>query len=424
MRTQRNIHFIYSAQLQGGVLIYVLILLTLISSMLLIAIWAAGLGKQAQYRVYHQSLASDNLQSGLTYYTHKIRGGTWEGQLYEDDADSVSVVEEQWGLWSLLLTSASYERAKDSVAAFVGCDMNPRRKEALYLANLGQPLMVSGNTELSGGLRLPAQGIQSARVNSVGFLGSSLYSGETFRSSQNLPKLRFTQLEAIASMIRLIQPSGNSGTSQTLSGEIRQSWFEPMRVEQNQSKIILGNDCSFSGKMLIISSEEIEVQPGAELQHVILLAPVIRFLPGFSGTVQAFASSMVELDSMVHLQYPSAVLLLPQWEVPSLRIGRRAKLEGVCVMLPLIREEKPELGSGYIAEGAEIWGLSHLDGSIDFRGIHHGSLAVKSFSYDGTSRIYRNTLVDARIDRQISDQYIVPIWDESTGPWKIMSWLP
>lgn len=424
MRTQGYKDSFVSARLRGGVLIYVLILLTLISSILLVAIWANGLGRQAQYRVFHQSLASDNLQSGLTYYTHKIQGGTWEGQLYEEEADSIWVEEESWGLWSLLLTRASHEQARDSVAALAGCQMNPKRAEALYLASLGQPLMISGQTSLSGGLRLPAQGIQAVRVNGQGFLGNSLYSGETSRSGKELPTLRFTRLEEVSEMVRLIQPSGHSGIEETLSGDIRNPWFGPMQVAQYRHKVVLSHDCSFTGKILIISSEEIEVEAGADLEHVILLAPVIHFLSGFSGVVQAIASHTMELDSMVSLRYPSAVMLLPQWEVPSLRIGRKAKLQGVCAMLPLVREGKPELGSAYIGEGAEIWGMSHLDGSVDFRGIHHGSLAVKSFSYDGTSKLYRNTLVNARIDRQISDQFMVPIWDGAIGPWNIITWLP
>lgn len=424
MKTEQAQPFGNHKRLSGGVLIYVLILLTLISSMLLVAIWAAGLGKQAQYRVYHQSLANDNLESGLTYYSHKIRGGDWEGQLYEEEADSIKIREEYWGLYSLLLAEATHERAKDSIAAFAGCDMNPRRKEALYLANLGQPLMISGNTQLSGGLRLPAQGIQSARINGTGFQGSALYAGETYRSGKNLPRLRFLQLEAISSMLGLTLSSGASGASETLEGELKQSWFEPMRVEQSSGKMILGNSCSFEGKILLVSSEEIEISPGAKLENLILVAPVIRFQSGFTGTVQAFASAMIELDSMVELQYPSALMLLPQVEVPSLRIGKRSTLEGVCAMMPLKLEDTPELGSGYIAEEAEIWGMSHLEGTIDFRGIHHGSLAVKAFSFDGTSRMYRNTLVNARIDGQISEKYAVPLWEGSTSPWRIMKWLP
>jgi hypothetical protein len=75
--------------------------------------------------------------------------------------------------------------------AFIGSTFNKNNRTGLYLADDQHPLVVVGNTYISGKNYLPKQGIKPVVISGVRYNGNQLVYGKTSESEQRLPTLSF-----------------------------------------------------------------------------------------------------------------------------------------------------------------------------------------------------------------------------------------
>ncbi|MEL7533119.1 MAG: hypothetical protein AAFN10_17515, partial [Bacteroidota bacterium] len=159
-------------KLQGGALIYVVLLSLVICTLLSTYLVVNTQQHSFAERLYHQQLAQRNLQSGLNlqlaygdpFSTSKIA-------LFDSEIDSFYAQSEPWGLFQLIHARATHASQSASRSALLGQEIPKRFDFSLYLSDKGQSLSVLGKTHLQGKLSLPNGGVKKAFIGNISFAG-------------------------------------------------------------------------------------------------------------------------------------------------------------------------------------------------------------------------------------------------------------
>ena len=376
----------------------------------LIGTGCAGLLLFEQYQVMDRldrdqsQRVIDNLESGIELLLQPeydlAPGEVRFLDLYDDDRDSLRLERKIWGLIEVGLVE-SFSRGKRMRQAYMlGNELKPSTSYALYLADHRQPLALCGETVIRGKALLPASGVKRAYIEGKTFHGDSLIYGQRKVSQRTLPPL---EEEKLVTLDRLIDGSFQPQDS-IISGLDEfpvnpPSFFGPAWVVQMMGSAPLPEGVG-RGQLLVWSDREIEVGPETALDGIILVAPIIRFNPGFSGTAQAIARDTIIVEEDVHLNYPSILAVRHKARSgldQSILIKAGSRVEGRVLLTQRDNADRfPALLK--LEKGAQIVGQVYVRGTVDLQGDVIGQLTCDRFRLKTPSSVYQNHLLDVRVD--------------------------
>lgn len=357
-----------------------------------------------------------NCESGINLFlTTYSDSDSLITDLYGKGVDSVKVMREPWGLYDLVLCEA--KRRKATFRGVVLCG-EPARKQvstAVYLPDNISPLSLSGSSSITGDCFLPAARIKRGHIEGKAFVGGELVNGTIEESDYDIPPLASyieTRFENSLSF------SGPLLDISELKGDtLAVSFFDQKQVFYSPKAVRLSN-LSLSGKIVILSAEQITIDGSCRLENIILIAPSVIFNEGFSGSCQVFSNEKIELKHNVSLKYPSVLLLIGiSVNMPSIEM-ENSRFEGLIV------DNSIAMSNSFVnIKNSEVTGVIYARNYCGISGKLKGSVYANEFLLRTSSSTYTNHLLDCEINLSLleDDVLIPPIFDTESKT--IVTWL-
>jgi hypothetical protein len=340
--------------------------------------------------------------------------------LFESAGDSVCIKKENWGIFSIASVVASYKGKRKIKNFFFGAGIISPLDGCLYIADHKTPLLLVGNTRLTGDAFLPPAGIRPGYIDQRGFDHEKLINGKVRDADDSLP---FIDQRLIARLTNVPRGPIESYLSDTMD----RSFSDTPRTIYMKNQTLL-SACRISGHILILSDSAVRISADAKLENVIVSAPVIEVDPGFSGAVQLQASDSIILHNDCHLRYPSALILFKKSGAsfqPKIRIGENCDLTGV-VLSHCPGPDRNDLIKTYVELGRNsvVTGYIYASGSLELKGSVHGTVLADQFISKFNFSILVNYLVDVEIDRSaLPSSFTGPHIFTNPGQNKVIQWV-
>ncbi|MEM6723843.1 MAG: hypothetical protein AAF598_07375 [Bacteroidota bacterium] len=343
--------------------------------------------------------------------------------VHENQRDSVYLGTDQWGLmaysWSNIPGNSNLGVVPISKTGFWNFPSPPQfRQVALYLADQNRLLAMVGNARIAGTAYLPKAGARRGSIHGQHFHGQRFVEGETKISKYQLPSIDLD----VKRHLQYLKTKARTLSTSPYQSTIQQSFLDSTYVLRSAEWNL--NQVNWSGKIWVVATDSIVVNADANLDQVILMAPSIRFKGGFKGSVQAFASQQLIVETGVQLNYPSILGFLdedPQ-EKGQFTIASKAKIQGlIWAEANFISGKKASI---HLHESGEVEGWIYTKLPIDLAGTIKGSLFCERLFVKRDGALYDNHLLDGQLLVHQRNQWLDwPLMRAGQGVEKqIMQW--
>ncbi|MFK6999636.1 hypothetical protein [Flavobacterium oreochromis] len=343
-------------------------------------------------------------------------GEKLKNEVYEVDEPIIyqhSFHTQVHGLFTVLSAQSIFKNDTVSSTHLVGS--YTKNKTALYVSNFSQKLSYTGNVFIDGDCAIPSPNIETAYLINQ---PSNLKINEKKRlSSFNLPPLQ-SQFNTLFNNQKTIKTTLNSFDQD--NKKYYYNSFVSTTKEVNVPSTITG--ATYKGNLILTNKDSIRIEANNTLEDVILMAPKITLCKGFKGTLQAFASNKIIIESNVFLTYPSVVCI--KNEVPaesSITIKENSKILGSIILFGNQLEDISK-NSISVHKNTLIIGDIYCTGKVDFQATLYGSLYANKVFHQTQSAIYDNLIGNATINLYKKPSYYigVPLFNNTTTSYGII----
>jgi hypothetical protein len=244
---------------------------------------------------------------------------------------SLRINKQPWGLFEILKSTVTIGNDSLSLIILAAPCVSP--DTVLVIGHQDGPMAYTGQIQLQGHLRLRHPDLKAAS-----FVGSSSlqFTGKADTNSHESGKVRmYYDFTGLAEW--LLSESSTGIFDFNLAPKQLDLPFEVgARVFYSSDDLTL-RDLKFRGKIIIASASRIEVQKSSELDHCILIAPVIRIHSGSASRIQAIARDSIIVEAGALLQYPSVLLLASDSQAvlqPAIVMKQKSTVEGLVIISP------------------------------------------------------------------------------------------
>ncbi len=366
----------------------------------------------------------DNAASGIALLMADRETAYPEGtvaDLFGEQNDSVALRRMDWGAFEVALAKAFSGDRHVTKAAQYGYPPTGPGGAALYLADAGSPLVVSGSTTLRGLCYLPEAGVRSGYIDNQPFAGRSLVDGALRKSTTTLPSLNTRVIGAIRTLLRT-----GGGVAEAVpadTGTVSRSFLEPTLVIRHRAPLYLTG--RYRGNIIISSDTVVRIAGHAELNDVIVLAPDVRIEQGFTGTVQVFATDTLAVAEACRLNYPSVLGLVKEanrGRQAVLTLGKSAVLSGMAFTVQADGDAGQTLLR--LEEHSRVEGQVYAAGYAELKGSVWGGVICRKLLLKTPVSVFENCLLNSSIDNgKRSAYYVGPVLLPSEKGGKVVKWL-
>ncbi len=414
-------------RLQGGSLLYVLMMILIISGLMSAYVLVNSYQLTLLDKMYSEELARENIHSGLKLFLNSpfTPGDSAVRPLFQTNLDTSYLSTEAWGLLGLVEVSGKHSYAQVTRWALVGQALSADRQSALFLDDQKSSLVLAGNTLLRGTVFVPAAGIKKGTVGRKGFEREELVEGLQKSSLGKELSMNHILLTTVGDSLKvLVEDTASTETYYLRKVEVDQPWEEDSYLIRSQHNLIL-DESSLRGKCIIHTPGEILVKANSQLEHTQLYAKRIRFEEGFEGSCQAFATEGLELGKDVNLEYPSMIGLFKSGKgAIRLRLLDNARLEGAVIMSEKLLGGEPQRDDFiWISPSSKVWGMIDISYGLSLRGKVYGHTHVGQFLLRTAGATYKNYLMDSELNfSELHRDYVGPFVDSDSKS-KLLRWL-
>lgn len=343
-------------------------------------------------------------------------------QYIHTNGDTSEIIHRQWGAFSLICSETHKFPLSKKRSALVGMVQMPQLP-CFYLPGNSSGLKITGETHIEGTVYVPNAQVERAYIAGKNYPYSELVFGKIEKAETGLPPLKKQWSDLQASLF-----TGTTKSQPFMARDSSYSFHNPTTYFQQLAPIVISN--AISGNVIIHSFDSIFVEAQSQLNNVILIAPVVRFETGFSGTVQVLAHERVVCEKDVRLLYPSVIALneLQQRNENNRRsilLEENAQVLG-GILITTQAFDFRKLPFLELREKSVVAGLIYNSGETEVRGAVIGSLYTAQLSVRAGGGMYGNHLVDAIISqKRLPGYFLLPGWLESQEKVKpkIIGWL-
>lgn len=320
--------------------------------------------------------------------------------------DTSEVTVRNWGAFRAVTSVTYHGQRLVEKSAMVGRLME-EPLPALYLPNRKQVVKLCGKTLIEGDVFSSSRGFERGHIANSHFEGDKLLHGTLRESERELPKLKsyvhdldYEHLTKGAVKIEALQTDSSF------------RFTEPTSLMTSMEAIHL--KLKLEGNLIVHSFDSIFVSASASLNHVILMAPVIRFEKGFHGCVQAIANERISCEEGVELRYPSALILEEknsgdQDRSHGIFIEKDASVLGGVLLL----SENPNFRHPVylLIDQATVGGLVYNVGESELKGSIIGSLYTNELALKLGGGEYKGYFWNATLSsKQLPEDFVLPDW--------------
>lgn len=319
--------------------------------------------------------------------------------------DTSQVITRSWGAYRVISVSTFHNYHSQESSTIVGYEETEERA-ALYIPENNSSLRVCGNTKIEGKAFLSEKGIERGYLNGRVYENDELIYGSLGKSEEGLPSLSSDYLEVNYEYFLPI-----SEKIDELPVDSTFSFLNNTSLYSSTSPIEINS--SLNGNLVIHSFDSILVASNANIDNIILIAPVIHIESDFNGSLQAYATKKIVCEENVSLSYPS-VLSLNSNSIESendgfIRIGPESRVLGGIKLLAENEQDKKELRLNI--ENAVVGGLIYNEGETSLLGSVIGHLYTKGFRMKIGGGEFVNYILDSKISSKLlPSEFALPNW--------------
>tara|TARA_Y100000589_G_scaffold116955_1_gene110827 strand:+ start:1944 stop:3185 length:1242 start_codon:yes stop_codon:yes gene_type:complete len=391
--------------------LYIVVSIAIVVGVLLLGLLTlSGVFSKAETRFLIQNKLILNVRSGLEFCLASSELPEDKVvDLFQEEKDSLRIRSAPYGIFTAVELSAFHVGDSINKGFLLGNKSNQKSKTALYLANSNKALGLCGKTKLNGNVFVPESGVERLYIEGQNFVGTSLFQGTKQVSKSILPAVHPKIISNINEVYAINTGSVYRDDLDTIVSEYS------TLVLKAEEGILLNK--VVKGRVIIVSSDFIHVSSGAELENVVLKAPVVVFDRGFEGSVQVFARDSIILGEECYLKYPSALVLKtppkPSYS-PKILLGSNTKLAGNIILQQSSFNVRNN-GMVTLNKGVVVNGTVYSEGYTQLRYCEiQGEVYAKKLFLKARASIYENTLLNVVIDPSRKENYMVDLGIENS----------
>lgn len=400
-------------KIKAGALQYVLVISLIIAILVSAFISLIYLYQKMAFKYSFTKEAIANTQMGFEYLKGNQVSYNQEIKLPFNNFNAKTyLLKKHWGIFDVATVRSKVKNEFYQKVAVLGAQNEKR--DALFLKDNNQSLVLVGNTKITGKVAIPKQGVKQGNIS-----GESYHRNQLIYGSKRVSTNRLPAIQNIASIKRL---KNNYFEKEIVRFELKeglkhhQSFFSKTLLYEDTNPITLKN-ISLSGNVIIVSKTTIVIDASCNLEDVILIAPKIFIQKNVQGNFQAIASKNIEVGSYCKLNYPTALILLDQEthiqknnkniiEEHQIKIDNNTSLKGIVLFYS--ENLKYQYNSQVkIDEKVIITGEVYCSKNLELLGSVFGTVYTGNFLIKKAGGIYLNHLYNAIINgNKIPNQYV------------------
>ena len=310
-----------------------------------------------------------------------------------------------WGMFGKIYSKAKAKNKTFEKIALVSGHQVDEDRTALYLKETNRPLIIVGNTKISGKTYLPKRSVRSGTISGNSYYGTQLIYGTISTSSEQLPKLSENLVRHLKSLQNMppladdenyIDPKPNQTYTNSFLGATKMM-YSSETLNLVRMKLI--------GNIIIRSETKIKITASCLLKDVILIAPEIEIEDDTKGVFQAIASEKITIGKNCELNYPSALVVQAKDDLEStpenkqkkyIFIDKNTTVKGMVCYLQNITKNRFE-PQVLFKENTTIQGFVYCEQQIELLGNVHGSVYTSGFITKQFGSIYQNHIYNGTI---------------------------
>ncbi len=414
-------------KIKAGALQYVLVTSVIIAIIIFAFISLVYLQQRMSIKHKFTKDAIANVQTGFDYIKQKKVAYNIETTInLSDKKESVTtLIKKHWGVFDIAIVRSKVKNEFFQKVGLLG--LQNSKRDALYLKDNNNALVLVGKTKITGNALLPKQGVKSGNIAGESYYGNELIFGKRKLSASTLPKIQ--NIAYINEFYRNYNSEEIENFELEDGLKLYQSFTVNPLLYEDSNSIILQNT-SLSGNIIISSKRAIIVKSSAILEDIILVAPKISIEKNTKGNFQAIANKNIDVGSNCTLNYPSALILLEDKnntsqqnlkdEIP-IHISSNSEVRGMLVYY----SENKSLNYKtqiQVDEKSTIKGEVYCSKNLELQGTVFGTVYTNNFIVKKSGGIYINHLYNTIINsEELPKQYAGIIIDKNSN--SVAKWV-
>ena len=417
-------------KIKAGALQYVLVISVIIAIIIIAFISLVYL--QQRMNIKHQftkeaiaavQLGFESLKHQKTPYDLKT-----PVHFYDNEIAVTTLIKKHWGIFDLAIVNSKVKNEFFQKIGLLGVQHSKR--EALYLKDNNNALVLVGKTKITGTVSLPKQGVKSGNIAGVSFYGNPLINGSRKASSSSLPQIQ--NIEFIKDFYQNYLTNEMKSIELEDGVKIHQSFTNTTGLYTTTKPILLKN-ISLSGNIVVSSKTAIIVEASANLEDIILIAPKIKIEKNTTGNFQVLARKSIEVASGCTLNYPTALILLNENDTSvqvfngeeqtkeQIHVSKNTLVKGMVVYCS-DNNTSPYKTQIQIDDSAVIKGEVYCSKNLALQGSVFGSVYTNHFIVKKSGGVYVNHLFNGTINvKKLPIQYVGLLIDNESN--SVAKWL-
>jgi hypothetical protein len=397
----------------GAVLptVIVISILLLLIVLTVASLWGSDFLFFSQHR--YEAIQRANIESGFTLYAEHPEAAM--NSLEEDGSmllyDSlphsrIKIERTPWGLYEVVTIHGHNNSARSSKVL---------GKQAAYLDDItffyrdgNAALTLTGKTHLKGRVYVPRSGIIYGQMGSVFFEGEKIGAAMIKESEKELPEPQQEAVAVVKELRSLIEIEHPRLSKDSLRCPFEEDSPEVFMADGRLEYLDL------SGK-LILTGKDMEIDHSCRFNDIIVVGENIRIKEGFAGSLQAFATDSIHVESNVRLNYPSGL-----YSEKYIDIGDNSEVNGYVIVN---LNDKPDVRNANYKQSrlATVRGLLYVCGIAQLQGIVSGSVFLDKAVYYSSRGYYENMIYDATVLE--NTEMVAPLWLPGPSERKEVKWV-
>ncbi len=411
-------------KLKAGALPYALFVGVVTAILCFLMLLLVQFNRQYFYRIDRQERVMDNCLSGVALGLTKQRNGRYWEDLFGEGNDSVRIKTAYWGLYHMVACEAKAGTFRAARSGLFGYTSQESESMALVLPENNSVLKLAGSALIKGDAQLSQRGLASAYIEGKNYSREKRIYGTVKQSVRRLPQVEPRLIEESRKRLKQIAVEGDSVISLSEMEKIGTRGFEKATlVCSEKGRLRLSG--SLRGNMVVKSAREIVVGNDAQLEQVMLVAPVIRIAKGFKGSVHLLASDSIVLNEGAYLSYPSSAVMLHEAveHEGQILIRNGARFNGLAFYQSRVDREKNQAAIK-VEEGALIKGQLYANKYVEHRGKLEGTILAPGFILITSAGVYQHHLLDGELDRsKLASNFAGLPFTSWSAKAELISWL-
>lgn len=356
----------------------------------------------------------NNSNSSFNYFLanySKSDNETLSIDIFESGITTTGSIKK-WGFFDILSTTTVFKNDTIFKSSLIGSTTNKNDNLALYVTNYDKPIKASGESVISGTIKIPNGKIERGYIDNK-IKNNLTINGNQLESEDKIPKIEKVFDYNLFESEKVFLGDFDSSS-------IFNNFNEKTMVIDVSSDGYIDN-LSLKGNIILFSTTDLVIGKNNTIEDVLIIAPSITIEDYFTGNMQIVAKQTVEVNENVQLKYPSSIYIENDIDSVKATIKSHSKIAGGIVING--NTYNGSLKRQLILEpDSEIIGDVYCFGRTMLQGEIKGTIYTDRFFLKTKSSEYENMIQNCKIYRDSLPKHFVrlPLFNTENSNYEII----